>query len=30
FYRLINDRSKRDVTFRVNRKNVEVTIGLVR
>jgi serine protease Do len=30
FYRGINDRSKRDVTFRVNRKNVEVTIGLAR
>jgi len=30
FYRAINDRSKRDVTFRINRKNVEVTIGLVR
>jgi len=30
FYRLINDRTKRDVTFRINRKNVEVTIGLVR
>ena len=30
FYRLINDRSKRDVTFRINRKNVEVTIGLAR
>ncbi len=30
FYRGINDRSKRDVTFRINRKNVEVTIGLAR
>ncbi len=30
FYRAINDRSKKDVTFRINRKNVEVTIGLVR
>jgi len=30
FYRLINDRTKRDVTFRINRKNVEVTIGLAR
>jgi hypothetical protein len=30
FYRSINDRSKKDVTFRINRKNVEVTIGLAR
>jgi serine protease Do len=30
FYRAINDRAKKDVTFRINRKNVEVTIGLVR
>jgi len=30
FYRGINDRSKRDVAFRINRKNVEVTIGLGR
>jgi serine protease Do len=30
FYRGINDRSKKDVTFRINRKNVEVTIGLGR
>jgi S1-C subfamily serine protease len=30
FYRGINDRSKKDVTFRINRKNVEVTIGLAR
>jgi serine protease Do len=30
YYRGINDRSKKDVTFRINRKNVEVTIGLAR
>jgi len=30
FYRGINDRSKKDVSFRINRKNVEVTIGLAR
>jgi len=30
FYRAINDRSKKDVTFRINRRNVEVTIGLAR
>ena len=30
FFRGINDRSKKDVTFRINRKNVEVTIGLAR
>jgi len=30
FYRGINDRSKKDVTFRINRKNVEVMIGLAR
>lgn len=30
FYRQVNDRTKKDVTFRINRKNVEVTIGLGR
>jgi S1-C subfamily serine protease len=30
FYKAINDRTKKDVTFRINRKNVEVTIGLAR
>ncbi len=30
YYRQVNDRTKKDVTFRINRKNVEVTIGLGR
>jgi serine protease Do len=30
YYKAINDRSRKEVTFRINRKNVEVTIGLAR
>lgn len=30
FYKAINDRTNRNVTFSINRKNVEVTIGLAR
>jgi serine protease Do len=30
YYKALNDKSKRDITFKVNRKGVEVTIGLGR
>jgi serine protease Do len=30
YYKAINDRTKKEVTFHINRKNVEVTIGLAR
>ncbi len=30
YYKALNDKSKRDVTFRINRKGTEITIGLTR